>query len=341
MTLAIKNKITSMKSISTSVIALSIVVCVFAAVDKGPYLIINTVVMGGMLALVAMGLALVFGVMNIAQFAHGEFFMIGSLTAYYIVKPLQKYVSIHPSPVLEIINPVIGICGATLVGFAIGVICEKIVFLPLRKRSTGNWVMNSFLITLGLSIILVNTHQLIFTADFKGIIGYWQGPSISIMDVYISQDRFISSFLSFTVVILFGIFMKYSRTGLAIRSVSQDETGALMVGINLNGIQTLTMGLSCSFAALAGASLLYLYPSYPTVGMEPLYMAWFVVILAGLGNIIGAVICALIVSLIKVLTVEYVGTGWDFVIPSIIIIILLILKPSGIFGSTVRGAHDK
>jgi branched-chain amino acid transport system permease protein len=135
--------------------------------------------------------------------------------------------------------------------------------------------------------------------------------------------------------------MTYTRTGRAIRAVSQDENGALMVGIGIKGILMLTMSLSCALAAIAGASLLFMYPSYPSVGLEPLYMAWFVVILAGLGNVLGAVMGAFMVALLKVLTVEYIGSGWDFVVASAVIIVVLIFKPSGIFGSEVRGVLDK
>jgi branched-chain amino acid transport system permease protein len=222
-----------------------------------------------------------------------------------------------------------------------GVVSEVLVFSQLRKRSRENWVMNSFLLTVGLSVVLVNAHQLFFGADFKGITQYWSGMPITILDVFISRDRVMSFSLAAVVVAAFWFFMTYTRTGRAIRAVSQDENGALMVGIGLKGILLLTMSLSCSLAAIAGASLLFMYPAYPAVGLEPLYMAWFVVILAGLGNVLGAVMGAFMVALLKVLTVEYIGSGWDFVVPSALIIVVLIFKPSGIFGSEVRGILDK
>ena len=116
---------------------------------------------------------------------------------------------------------------------------------------------------------------------------------------------------------------------------------ALLVGINLTGILIFTMALGCALAATAGASLLFLYPSYPTVGLEALYMAWYIVILVGLGNVLGAFTGGFLVALLKVATVEYVGAGWDFVIPTALIILVLIFKPSGIFGSEVRGVLDQ
>jgi branched-chain amino acid transport system permease protein len=294
-----------------------------------------------MLALVAMGLALVFGVMNIPMFAHGEYFMIGSLTAYYVFTPINNYITMNPDSSLVFLGPLITIVAAMIVGALVGVASEVLVFSQLRKRSRENWVMNSFLLTVGLSVVLINAHQLFFGADFKGITRYWAGMPITVMDVFISRDRAMSFALAAIVVVVFWFFMTYTRTGRAIRAVSQDENGALMVGIGLKGILLLTMSLSCALAAIAGAGLLFMYPSYPSVGLEPLYMAWFVVILAGLGNVLGAVMGAFMVALLKVLTVEYIGSGWDFVVPSALIIVILIFKPSGIFGSEVRGVLDK
>ena len=330
---------------ATSPAGITILVTLAAAlavgIHKGPYTIANSIVTGGMLAMVSMGLALVFGVMNIAQFAHGEFFMIGTLVSYYVFTPLNNYLTLHPSPILGPVAPLIGIVAAGIVGMAVGALTEILIFSELRRRSRTNWVMNTFLITLGISIILANGDQLLFGVSPKGIVRYWTGKPLNIMGVFISRDRIMSLVISAVVVVGFWAFMKYSKTGRAIRAVSQDEAGALSVGINLSLIQIITMSFSCGLAAVAGATLLFIYPSYPTVGLEPLYMAWFVVILAGLGNIMGAALCSFIVALLKVATIEYIGMGWDFVVPTAIITLILIIKPSGIFGSAVRGILDE
>lgn len=322
-------------------ILVTIAVAVFASVTRGPYLLVNTVVTGGMLALVATGLTLMLGVLNIAMFAHGEYFMVGSLTAYYVFTPISEYIVEHPESWLVTFGPLVAIAAAMAAGAVAGIVSEKLVFGPLRKRSTDNWVMNSFLLTVGLSVLLVNAHQLIFGADFKGIVGYWSGMPVSIAGVFISRDRAMAFVISAVIVALFYLFMTYTKTGMAIRAVSQDINGAQIVGIDIEKIVLLTISLACALSAVAGGSLLFMFPSYPTVGLEPLYMAWFVVILSGLGNILGAVAGAFMVSLLKVITVEYVGSGWDFVVPSALIMLILIFKPSGIFGSDVRGVLDK
>ena len=251
----------------------TVAVALVVTVDRGGYVLVNTIVTGGMLALVAMGLALTLGVLNIPMFAHGEYFMIGTLTAYYVFTPIKAYVEGHPESILALLGPLITVVAAMVVGAVAGVVSEVLVFRQLRQRSRENWVMNSFLLTVGLSVVLINAHQLFFGADFKGITGYFSGMPISIMDVFISRDRALAFLLAAVVVTAFWFFMTYTRTGRAIRAVSQDETGAMMVGIGLNGIMMLTMALSCALAAIAGASLLFMYPSYPAVGLEPLYMA--------------------------------------------------------------------
>jgi branched-chain amino acid transport system permease protein len=329
------------RSLAGVTVIATIVIALLVTVDRGGYVLVNTIVTGGMTALVAMGLALTLGVLNIPMFAHGEYFMIGSLTAYYVFTPLKSIIDANAGSSLALWGPLITVVAAMLVGALAGVVSEVLVFRQLRQRSRENWVMNSFLLTVGLSVLMMNAHQLFFGADFKGITGYFSGMPINIMDVFISRDRAIAFVLAFVVVTAFWLFMTYTRTGRAIRAVSQDETGALIVGIGLNGIMMLTMALSCALAAIAGASLLFMFPAYPSMGLEPLYMAWFVVILAGLGNVLGAVMGAFMVALLKVMTVEYIGSGWDFVVPSALIIVILIFRPSGIFGSEVRGVLDK
>jgi len=188
-----------------------------------------------------------------------------------------------------------------------------------------------------MSVLIVNGVQLIFGTDFRGIVSYWPYSPLTFFDVYISADRLVVFVIALLVLAGFFVFMKFSKTGQAIRAVSQDETGSLMVGINLNRIQTLTLALSSALAALAGGCLLFMYPAYPTVGLGPLFNSWLIVILSGMGNVAGAAGGAFIVALLQVLTTVYVGEGWEYTLPSVFIIAILIFKPSGIFGSEVRG----
>jgi branched-chain amino acid transport system permease protein len=330
-----------LRSTACIVITLATVVAVLAAIDRGSYIIVNTVVLGGMWALMAMGLALIFGVMNIPSFVHGEFFMIGGLGAFYVFTPLNDYLVHNPNPLLAMVAPLIAIFTASVSGILVGFLIDLMVFRPLRKRTREQWVMNTFVLTLGLSAVMINGHLLILGPQIKGIVHYWDFPSLSILGTFVSLDRVFIFILSMLVVISFWIFMKFSKKGRAIRAVSQDERGAMMVGINLSTIQTLSLGLGCGLAALAGACLLFMYPSYPTVGIWALYNSWNVLIISGLGNVAGAVPGGFIMALFQVLTTAYVGEGWGYVIPMSLAVLTLVFKPSGLFGSKVRSLLDR
>ena len=318
----------------------ALVMVAFAFIQ--PSILVDTLVTGGMWALMAGGLALVFGVMNIPNFAHGEFFMIGSLVAFTVFVPIQDALFENPDLlVLQVAGPFPGMIMATVVGFACGVILEVLLFRPLRKRSRDQWVMNTFLLTAGVSVVLVNGNRLLFGNDFRGITRYWDVKPIQILDVPVSVDRAMVFVIAMVMIAAFAVFLQRTRMGRAMRAVSQDETGAQMAGIALNRVFVLTMGLSCALAALAGAALLFMYPSFPDVGIQPLYLAWYVVILAGLGNVQGAIIGAFIVALLQTLAVYYVGLGWVDVLPTGFIILILLFKPSGLFGSEVKGVWEQ
>lgn len=334
-----------LKSI-TSVAGITIILAVVIAIGTSimtdsPFILINTIVTGGMWALSAAGLSLVFGVMNIVNFAHGEMFMVGTLVAYYVFTPLRKIIQETQSPFLVAVSPFAAIIAAALAGALLGFLLELVVFSPLRKRSREQWVMNSFLLTVGISVILINGHQLLFNANQKGIPSYWDVEPLRISGVNISADRVVTFALALVTILAFWFFLRRTRVGRAIRAVSQDEHGAEMVGINLNVIQLLTLSLSGALAALAGASLLYIFPSSPTIGLRPLYIAWYVVIMSGLGNIAGAIAGGFIVALLGTLTSRFIGPGWDDVISTSIMMLILLIKPSGLFGSEVKGIHEQ
>lgn len=322
-------------------IIITILIAVVAAIDAGPFILVNSIVTGGMWVLLSMGLSLILGVMNIPNFAHGEFFLAGSLTAYFIFNPIRLYLRDNPSPVLSALAPFIGIFVAFFVGLAFGAFLEKVVFSQLRKRSQEQWVMNSFLMTVGISVIFVNLIQIFLGADFKGIPNYWNVDPIRFAGVNLSVDRLVVFILSVVVIGVFWYFLQRTRTGRAIRAAAQDETGAQMVGINLSRIFTITLALSAGLAAMAGASLLFIFPAYPTAGLRPLYVAWYIVMLVGLGNVGGTIVGGFMVALLQTLTSYYIGVGWEDVVPTVVIIILLMVRPSGLFGSEVKGIQEQ
>lgn len=323
------------------VVGLSIVLAVFIAIDAGPSQIANVIVTGGMWALLAAGLALVFGVMNIPHFAHGESFMVGAYVGYFVFTPISDYLAENPNGFLSFLAPLAGVIAAAIVGAIMGAVVERLVFAPLRRRTRAGWVMNTFLLTVGLSYVLIYGLTLILGPNFRGIPRYYDVPPLEFLGMRIAVDRIFAFIIAVIVIGALTYFMQRTRTGRAIRAVSQDETGAQLVGINLGFIHTLTFSLATSMAAMAGAALLFMFQAYPTVGLKPLYLAWYVVMMVGLGNVYGAIVGGFIVALLQTATQQFFGISWELVIPTVVMILILILVPSGIFGSEVKGVQEQ
>jgi|GEM_PF-192649 len=395
------------------VIAITIFIAIAIGVWGGWPQLLNSILTGGMWALLSVGLALVFGVMNIPHFAHGESFMVGAYVAYFVFTPLNNYLQQNPSRFLAAVAPLIAILAAGLAGLILGVILERALFYPLRLRSKpGEWVMNAFLLTVGISFVLINTVKLtpFLGNDFYGLGGgYWKVETLNVypkaeaedalegldQETYqpvleylttqegsitlgqvqdkfgvsradleklaerriigfgnddplkrwlgiqgLTTERAASFLISILCIVALWFFLRRTRTGRAIRAVSQDEVGAKMMGINLNFIFPLTFGLATAMASIAGGSLLFMFQAHPNVGLTPLYTAWFVVMMAGLGNVIGAVVGGFIVSILQTATQQFTYGALINVIPTIIMIIVLLVVPSGIFGSEVKGIQE-
>lgn len=320
---------------------LSLIIAVLVAIKGGPAQVGTTLVTGGMWALMSIGLALIFGVMNIPHFAHGESFMVGSYVGWFVFTPINHYLQQNPNQVLSALAPFLAMGAAAIIGALMGVLIERTLFASLRHRTKEGWVMNAFLLTVGLSYVMTNGALLIFGPDYRGVPEYWDAPPVQILGVRFPVDRLMAFLVALVVIGIVWVFLQRTRTGRAIRAVSQDETGAQMVGINLDGIQTLTFALATATAALAGAALLPMYPAYPNVGLNPLYYSWYVVMLVGLGNVPGAIIGGFIVALFQTATQQFFGMSWINVVPTIIMVIVLLVAPSGIFGSEVKGVQEQ
>jgi len=319
----------------------SLILLIAIGIKGGPAQIFNTIVVGGMWALLAVGLALVFGVMNIPHFAHGESFMVGGYVGYFVVTPLLVILGERPNPLLKNMAPFAGIIAAGIVGALLGVIIERLIFAPLRHRTKSGWVMNAFLLTVGISFVMTNGATLVLGPNFRGIQNYWDVEPVEFMGARLSVDRLVAFAIAVVTISLFWRFLRATRTGRAIRAVSQDETGAQMVGINLDFIHTLTFSLSTATASIAGAALLFMFQAYPTVGLKPLYFSWYVVMLVGLGNVAGAIVGGFIVALLQTGTQLFFTITWETVIPTVVMIMVLLIAPSGLFGSEVKGVQEQ
>jgi branched-chain amino acid transport system permease protein len=330
------------KNIRLAVVLIGcLIMTVAIGISGGPAQIVNVLVTGGMWALLSVGLALVMGVMNIPYFAHGESFMIGAYAAYFAFDAMSRYLHQHPNAYLAAIAPLIAMLGAAVAGFIIGLVIERLVFAPLRHKSKAGWVVNALLLTVGISFILTNGTTLMLGPDYRGVARYWDIAPVQLFGMRLPLERLVALAIAMLSIAVLWLILLRTDFGRQVRAVSQDEMGAEMVGIDLDRIQSLTFALSTSLAALAGGALLFMFQAYPTVGQKPLFFAWFVVMLVGMGNIAGAVIGGFIVALLQTTTQQFIGITWDSVVPTALMILVLLIAPSGIFGSEVKGIHEE
>ncbi|HZA65738.1 MAG TPA: branched-chain amino acid ABC transporter permease [Geminicoccaceae bacterium] len=280
-------------------------------------LIFQGLVRGAMYALMGIGLSLIFGILGVVNFAHGEFFMLGTYAMYYVSAVLGL-------PFLA------GVAAAAMVLFVVGVLIERGLIEPLRKRAGRDWLLDSFVLTIGLMVILQNLALLGFGSRRRGVTTMIDG-SLSFGDVVITYERLAILGLAIVIVVLLAAYIKLTDTGKAIRATAQHPEAAQTLGIDINRIYTVAFGIGAALAGAAGALLISIFPAFPTVGYQPVLKSFAVVILGGLGNIPGAIAGGFLLGIVEAYAIFFMSAGWQSVITPLIIIAVLILRPQGLF----------
>jgi len=282
-------------------------------------LLLQALVRGSMYALMGAGLSLIFGIIGIVNFAHGELYMIGAYLMYLVSVALG-------------LPFVVGLGAAAAGLFLVGVLIERGLIEPLRQRAGREWLLDSFVLTIGLMVILQNLALVTMGSERQGLASMLPG-SLSWGDVSISYDRVIILGASLLVVAGLWAFIRFTDTGKAISATAQDPEAAQTLGIDVRQIHTLSFGLGAALAGLAGALLLPILPAYPTVGMQPVLKSFAVVILGGLGNIAGAVAGGVLLGIVEAFAEFFLSAGWQSVLTPLLIVLVLLVRPSGLFSA--------
>jgi branched-chain amino acid transport system permease protein len=275
--------------------------------------VVNGLAAGGIYILVALGLTLVLSIMGIVQMSHGEIYMFGAYGVYYLFAAIG-------------LNFVLAVALSTLLVGIFGIILERFCFRPFRAEPD-----RAMIIAIGLILVLQNIALVIaggtprnYVSPFSGILRYG-GVSLSL-------ERLMIVVVGFVLLVGLYLFIRFTKTGQAMLSISQDREGAALQGIDINRISAIAMFLGCGLAALAGALVGSLFGITPTMGGFALMKGIAVIILGGLGSIPGAVVGGLVIGLIDgimpVLTTAHIAGATGFGV----IILILFLRPQGIWG---------
>ncbi len=278
---------------------------------------------GGLYALLAVGLSLVFGILRVVNFAHGEFAMLGSFAAVFVVGMLGL-------PVWT------GLIAAAVAGAAIAYATNILVLRPIylsRMRQKGEYTI---IATFLLSQFLIAAATLSFGTTYRKLPGLWD-QNLAIFDyIYLSGNRIVAFVAAIAMIALLFIIVYRTDIGRAWRALTQNPLGAAVVGIDVNRYANLAFLASGAFAGLAAALLAPLMFVFPASGVIALVKAFIVVIIGGLGSIRGTLFAGLLLGVVEVMGTVYIDTGYTDAYGFALMIAVLLFRPQGLFGRTGR-----
>jgi len=281
-------------------------------------LVVNGVVTGGVYVLVAIGLTLIFGVLGIVNFAHGELYMLGG------------YFGLVAATVLKL-DFFSALCLA-MAGVAIlGVIAERVVFRPLRRRDPTDTIITSF----GLAVILQNAALLIFGAQPQMIRTGLSRIPVSVWKVSLTMQRAIIPVTALVLVLILHCILRYTWTGRSLRAAAQNSVVASLVGVDINKVAAATFATGAALAAGAGVLMGSVFMMQPSTGSMIALKAFTVVILGGMGSVYGAVGAGFLLGIVESLTAGYVANELKDVVAFLIVILVLLFRPQGLFGTAL------
>ena len=275
----------------------------------------NGTVIGVIYALMAIGLTIAFGIMNVGNFAQGEFYMLGAVATFFLVSLLK-------------LNYFISLLISGIIIFALGVIVEFLTIKPLQLRG----FMPVILSTLGLSVFFQHLALILWGPVPRSIPAPLSKKPFCFFEIYITPQRVLVLVGCVLIIAAVYLLIKKTKVGMAMRAVAKDSNTASLMGINIRRIYLFSFGLSCALAALAGGLIGPLYTISPMMGEVPVIKAFSVVIMGGMGNVQGAIVAGFILGVVESLGAGFISTSYKDAIAFGIMILVLLFRPEGIFG---------
>ena len=278
-------------------------------------LIINGLLLGGMYALISIGLTLIFGVLEIVNFAHGEFLMLAMYASYF----LFQFYGIDPYLSLLIILPLF---------FLIGVAVQRATIQPILNAPP----LNQIFMTVGLSMVLQNVALFFWTADYRIVKTSYSALTLKTGGLMISFPRLVAFILAMGLIAALLVFLQKTYTGKAIRALAQERKAAMLMGINVYRTYQIAFGIGIACVGAAGAMLIPVYFVFPSVGTLFVLIAFVVVILGGYNSLTGSLVGGLIIGVVEAFSGFFISPHLKEAIYFVIFILILLFRPTGLFG---------
>ena len=285
--------------------------------------LINGLSLGSIYAIIALGYTMVYGIAKMLNFAHGDFIMVGCYVIFSVSAALSG-------------NSVVGIIVAIILCTLLGVTTEFVAYRPLRGAASPLAVL---ITAIGVSYLLENIALLIYGADIKSFSSVinWEGVSFADGQLKIQGVTIVTILVSVAILIVLQLFINKTKQGQAMLAASEDKGAAVLMGIDVNKTIALTFAIGSALAAVAGALLCSAYPSLsPYTGAMPGIKAFVAAVLGGIGSIPGAMIGGLVLGIVEIMSKTYISSQLSDAIVFGILVIVLLVKPTGILGKKVQ-----
>lgn len=279
----------------------------------------NAAALSSTYALLGIGLTLVFGIMRVVNFTHGEFYALGAYSAYGLVVLLK-------------VDFFTAVALSAIIGFAFG---SAVEFVLIRRRKLSE-IDEVMLIMIGMMIVMQNTEQLLWGGVAKLVPSPFSQEPLVLGPVSIAPIRAFVVCAALALLGGFYVLIERTRLGMAMRATFQDRDAAAMMGVNVSAVYTLTFALGASLASVAGALLAPIFVVNPTMGDLASLKAFAIVILGGLGNLVGAALGGVALALVEEFGAGYISTDYRDALGFLVILLVLMVRPQGLFAAKER-----
>jgi branched-chain amino acid transport system permease protein len=275
----------------------------------------NGVVIGSAYVLVAVGLTLIFGILGVVNFAHGEFYMIGGYVGVIAVNQLQLPVAAAVALVL-------------LAAVVVGVAAEAILHKPMKNRDATSSIISSF----GLAVVLQNAALIVMGPQPQRLTTPFDTLSVTMGPVFLPLPRALIPVVMVVVIAVLHVVLRYTWTGRSLRAMAQNGTIARLCGVRVERVAVVTFVVGAALAGLAGMLMSSVYFVHPVVGNMITLKAFTVVVLGGMGSVSGAAASGLLLGVVESLTSAYVANSMRDIVGFVLVILVLLFRPQGLFG---------
>jgi len=279
--------------------------------------ILSGILVGGIYALIGIGLTLIFGVMRVINFAQGELVMVGMYVTFFLFRGFG-------------IDPFLSVVLTMPALFVLGALLQR----TLIHRVLDALPQNQILLTIGIGLVLSNTAMLLFTSDYRILSTSYSSSSVPLGGIRLSTPLLYCFAITAAITGALYWFLVKTDTGHAIRATAQDRDAAQLMGVSVRRMGVLAFGLGSALAGAAGALIAPTYYIYPQVGGTFTLKAFVVVVLGGMGSVIGATLGGVLIGTAESVSGSYIGSGWKDLCVYLIFLVVLLLKPSGLLGKS-------